>query len=247
MFSQSTSNPLMNNNKYKGSLAQGYMSWGGVASKTILLLIITFFTMYLCFQHIEESTDPIGLIKTISIISIVSLLVLAIPTFIKPHIAKYTAIPYAIAEGGLIAGLSLYAETLYPNIIFQAIVGTFSLFAVVLFFYASGKLRATPKFTKFILFSMLGIISIYVVNIIMSFFGYNIPFVHGNGIFGIGFSLFVVGIATLSFVLDFDFIDNKVRGKTAKDFEWYASFSLLISLMWLYMEVLRLLMKIRSN
>jgi uncharacterized YccA/Bax inhibitor family protein len=245
MFNTETSNPLMKkmDKSMDSSQFDGLMTWGGIFKKTAMITIITFATMLFMLSNFEiDKLYPISLGA-----GIIGFIV-ALITIFKPNTAKFTSIPYALLQGVFISGISLYAEQMYPGIILQAIIGTAVLFFTVLTLYAKGILRATPLFRKVMILSMVGIFGIYLVNILLNVFtSMSIPFVHEGGFIGIGFSLFVVVIASLSFVLDFDFIDKMVIRKSPSDYEWYSSFSLLVGLVWLYIELIRLLMKIRSN
>ena len=138
-------------------------------------------------------------------------------------------------------------EMQYPGIAIQAIGLTFGTLASLLFFYKSGLIKPTENFRLMIFSATFGIMILYLVSFVMSFFGSGIGFIHSNGIFGIGFSLFVVCIAALNLVLDFDFIEQGAENSLPKYMEWYGAFSLMVTLIWLYLEILRLLAKLRSR
>lgn len=172
---------------------------------------------------------------------------LAIYTSFVPRNAGITAPIYAFVEGLFLGGISLMFEVQYPGIAIQAIGLTFGTLASLLFFYKSGLIKPTENFRLMIFSATFGIMILYLVSIIMSFFGPGIGFIHSNGIFGIGFSLFVVSIAALNLVLDFDFIEQGSENSLPKFMEWYGAFSLMVTLIWLYLEILRLLAKLRSR
>ena len=172
---------------------------------------------------------------------------LAIYTSFVPRNAGITAPIYAFVEGLFLGGISLMFETEYPGIAIQAIGLTFGTLASLLFFYKSGLIKPTQNFRLMIFSATFGIMILYLVSIVMSFFGSGIGFIHSNGIFGIGFSLFVVCIAALNLVLDFDFIEQGSENNLPKFMEWYGAFSLMVTLIWLYLEILRLLAKLRSR
>ena len=138
-------------------------------------------------------------------------------------------------------------EAQYPGIGIQAIGLTFGILASLLFCYKSGIIKPTENFRLMIFSATMGIFLLYLISFIMSFFGNSIGFIHSNGLFGIGFSLFVVGIAALNLVLDFDFIEEGSEVGLPKYMEWYGAFSLMVTLVWLYLEILRLLAKLRSR
>ena len=135
----------------------------------------------------------------------------------------------------------------YPGIAIQAVGLTFGTLASLLFFYKSGLIKPTENYRLMIFSATFAIMILYLVNFVMSFFGAGIGFIHSNGIFGIGFSLFVVGVAALNLVLDFDFIEQGAENSLPKYMEWYGAFSLMVTLIWLYLEILRLLAKLRSR
>ena len=172
---------------------------------------------------------------------------LAIYTSFVPRNAGITAPIYAFVEGLFLGGISLMFEMEYPGIAIQAIGLTFGTLASLLFFYKSGLIKPTENFRLMIFSATFGIMILYLVSIVMSFFGSGIGFIHSNGIFGIGFSLFVVCIAALNLVLDFDFIEQGSENSLPKFMEWYGAFSLMVTLIWLYLEILRLLAKLRSR
>ena len=172
---------------------------------------------------------------------------LAIYTSFVPRNAGITGPIYAFVEGLFLGGISLIFEMEYPGIAIQAIGLTFFTLASLLFFYKSGLIKPTENFRLMIFSATFGIMILYLVSFVMSFFGSGIGFIHSNGIFGIGFSLFVVCIAALNLVLDFDFIEQGAENSLPKYMEWYGAFSLMVTLIWLYLEILRLLAKLRSR
>ena len=138
-------------------------------------------------------------------------------------------------------------ESIYPGIVIQAVALTFGTAGCLLVAYKSGVIKATENFKLGIFAATGGIGLIYLVGWIMSFFGTSIPYIHENGLIGIGFSLVVVVIAALNLVLDFDFIEKGAEQGAPKFMEWYAAFGLMVTLVWLYIEILRLLSKLNSR
>jgi|TARA_B100001063_G_scaffold81888_1_gene76256 uncharacterized YccA/Bax inhibitor family protein len=136
---------------------------------------------------------------------------------------------------------------MYPGIAIQALGLTFGILASLLFCYKSGIIKPTENFRLMIFSATAGIALLYLISFIMSFFGNSIGFIHSNGLMGIGFSVFVVGIAALNLVLDFDFIEDGADKGMPKYMEWYGAFSLMVTLIWLYIEILHLLMKLNSR
>jgi uncharacterized YccA/Bax inhibitor family protein len=173
--------------------------------------------------------------------------VVALATVFKQQWAPVTSPIYALLEGLFVGGMSALAESQYPGIVIQAVGLTFGTCLAVLMAYTSGLVKATENFKMGVVAATGGIALVYLASIILGLFGVRMPLIHDNGLFGIGFSLFVVVIAALNLVLDFDFIDNGARQGAPKYMEWYAAFGLMVTLIWLYIEVLRLLMKLRSR
>jgi uncharacterized YccA/Bax inhibitor family protein len=168
-------------------------------------------------------------------------------TIFKKNWAMYTAPIYAILQGLFLGGISAIFENQYPGIVIQATGLTFGTLASLLVLYKTGVIKPTENFRLMVVSATMGIALLYVVSFIMSMFGSGIGFIHDNGIFGIGFSLFVVGIAALNLVLDFDFIEQGSENNAPKYMEWFGAFALMVTLIWLYLEMLRLLAKLRSR
>ncbi|NCW58500.1 MAG: Bax inhibitor-1/YccA family protein [Proteobacteria bacterium] len=168
--------------------------------------------------------------------------------FRRPEKAGSTAPLYALSQGIFLGGITLFFEAQFPGIGIQAIGLTFGILASLLFCYKSGLIKPTENFRLMIFSATMGIALLYLVSILMSLFGgAGIPLIHSNGLFGIGFSIFVVSIAALNLVLDFDFIEDGADKGMPKYMEWYGAFSLMVTLIWLYLEILRLLAKMRSR
>ena len=233
-----SSNPAFSQfQKINASSIEGKMTLDGAVNKTAILLS-------LCFAGAFFGWNLPGLIMPAAIIG----LILAFVTiFRSPAKAKVTAIPYAFVEGLMLGGITGVAESMYPGIAINAVGLTFAIVAAMLFFYKSGIIKPTENFKLMIWSGIVGVFSLYLINFIMMFFGNSIGFIHSNGNFGILFSLFVVGLASMTLVLDFDFIEEAADKGLPKYMEWYSAFSLMVTLIWLYMEVLRLLMKLQSR
>ncbi len=212
------------------------MTLDGTVNKTGILLA-------LCIGGAYFGWNAPGLVFPALIIG----LVIALFTIFRPKNSPYTAPAYAAIEGVALGGITMIFEAQYPGIGIQAIGLTFGILASLLFCYKSGIIKPTENFRLMIFAGTMGIFILYLVSFIMSFFGNSIGFIHSNGLFGIGFSLFVVAIASLNLVLDFDFIEEGAEKGMPKYLEWYGAFSLMVTLIWLYLEILRLLAKIRSR
>ena len=240
--SQTGSNTSVRNPSYQNhfeanqSLSEGTMSLDGTVNKTGILLA-------LCVGGAFFGWNAPGLALPAAIICFV----IALFTIFRPKNSPYTAPAYAAIEGVALGAITMVFEAQYPGIGIQAIGLTFGILASLLFCYKSGIIKPTENFRLMIFSATMGIALLYLISIIMSFFGNSIGFIHSNGLMGIGFSLFVVGIASLNLVLDFDFIEEGSEAGLPKYMEWYGAFSLMVTLVWLYLEILRLLAKIRSR
>jgi uncharacterized YccA/Bax inhibitor family protein len=173
--------------------------------------------------------------------------VLALVTVSKKEWAPFTTPLYAAFEGVFLGVVSLFFNAAYPGIVFNAVGLTFGVLAALLAAYSSGLIRPSENVKLGIVAATGGIGLVYLVSIGLSFFGKSIPLIHGSGPIGIGFSLLVVGIAALNLVLDFDFIETGAQRGAPKYMEWYGAFGLLVTLVWLYLEILRLLAKLQGK
>jgi uncharacterized YccA/Bax inhibitor family protein len=174
--------------------------------------------------------------------------IVGIITSFKRTWAAATAPLYAVLEGLFIGGFSLAMEQRFPGLVLQAVLLTFGVMFALLAAYQSRIIRPSQTFKSIIVGATLGIAVVYLIGMLLQlFFRASIPFVHESGPIGIAFSLVVVGIAALNLVLDFDFIENGVAYGAPKWMEWYAAFGLTVTLVWLYIEVLRLLTKLRRD
>ena len=173
--------------------------------------------------------------------------ILVLATCFNIRLAKYTAAPYALLEGICLGGISALFETQMQGIVLQAILGTFSVLFVMLMLFKAKAIQYTEKFAAVLKTSILSILLIYLIEFVASLFGRGIPGIFEAGIVGIGFSLFVVVIAAMSLIQDFAFIEMGEQNMLSKDYEWYGAMGLMITLVWLYLEILRLLAKMNSR
>jgi uncharacterized YccA/Bax inhibitor family protein len=171
----------------------------------------------------------------------------ALVTIFAPRLYPVTAPVYAALEGLLLGAISAAFEAQYPGVVIQAVGLSVGVLAVMLFVYGTGLIRATARFTIGVVAATGAVCLVYLADVVVSWFGTRIPFIHEAGLVGIGFSLAVVAIAALNLILDFDFIERGVRQQAPKYMEWYGGFSLLVTLIWMYLEMLRLLAKLRGG
>jgi uncharacterized YccA/Bax inhibitor family protein len=171
----------------------------------------------------------------------------AMVTIFKKQWAPVTAPIYAVLEGLLLGGISAVFELRYPGIAFESVALTFGTLFALLFLYRTGIIRVTEKF-RLGVFAATGAIALfYLLQMILGLFHFEFTSVNGSGIIGIGFSLIVVGVAALNLVLDFDFIEKGVQYGAPKYMEWYGAFGIMVTLVWLYLEILRLLSKLQRR
>ena len=171
----------------------------------------------------------------------------AMVTVFKKEWSPVTAPIYALLEGLALGGLSAVLDLRYPGIAIQAVGLTFGTLFVLLLAYRSGLIQVTQKFRMGIVAATGGIMVFYLLQMLMGFFGFQFTSINGSGPIGIGFSLIVVAVAALNLVLDFDFIEQGVQYGAPKYMEWYGAFGIIVTLVWLYLEILRLLSKLRSR
>jgi len=245
-----TANPALGDNTFSGlgrvARTEASMSIQGTTNKALLLLLCVFITAAWTWSIFFKSGNPAAVAPLMGVGAIVGFIV-ALVTIFKPAWAGVTAPIYALLEGLFIGGLSSIAESQYPGIVIQAVGLTFGTCLALLLAYKSGLIRASESFKKGIVAATGGICLFYLVTLILGLFGVRIPLVYGSGPVGIIFSLVVVTIAALNLVLDFDFIEQGAAQGAPKYMEWYGAFGLMVTLIWLYLEILRLLMKLRSR
>jgi uncharacterized YccA/Bax inhibitor family protein len=240
-------NPTLSVNTFRERCLDGNaMTLNGTVHKTALLLIGLIATAAITWRRTMLTEDPSTLYPYL-IVGAIGGLVVGLITVFKKEWSPVTAPLYCVLEGLFLGIISAIFEQMFPGIVLQAVLLTFGTLATLLLAYQSGLIKATENFKLGVTAATGGIMMIYLINFAMSFFGSGIPYIHESGTFGILFSLFVVVIAALNLVLDFDFIENGVEQKAPKYMEWYAAFGLLVTLIWLYLEILRLLAKMRSR
>lgn len=157
---------------------------------------------------------------------------------------KYLIPVYAVAEGLFLGGISAVMEASYPGIVSQAVAGTFAALFSMLILYKLGVIKCTDKFRSVIFISTCSVLAVYLVDFIGRLFGYAIPLINTSSNVGIFSSIIVIAIAALNFIIDFDFIEKGAQRLLPKDYEWYGAFGLMVTLIWLYIEILKLLLKL---
>lgn len=249
-----TGNPALNNKTFEqfgNYYAEEYagdrshlMTLHGTATKTCILLLLAVGAAIFTWNQALVNPQAAGpFIMGGAIVG----LIIAFVTVFKPVWSPVTAPLYAVAEGLCLGALSALINAQYPGIAFQAVCLTFGTLFALLLAYQTRLIRATENFKLGVFAATGGICLVYLISWVARLFGTGIPFIHEAGVIGIGFSLFVVVIAALNLVLDFDFIETGVEHGAPKYMEWYGAFGLLVTLVWLYIEILRLLSKLQSR
>jgi uncharacterized YccA/Bax inhibitor family protein len=170
---------------------------------------------------------------------------IALLTIFKPSLAPWTAPIYAVLEGIALGGISAVYSARYAGLPGQAVTLTFAVFVVMLVLYGTGLVRATPLFRRVIATAAMALMGFYLLTFIVSFFGVQMPLVNSATPMGIAFSVVACLIASFFLILDFDLISEGIQRQAPKRMEWYGAFTLLVSLVWIYLEMLRLLGKLR--
>jgi uncharacterized YccA/Bax inhibitor family protein len=219
------------------------MTLGGTVNKTALSLFILLITAsYIWNRGPADPALPVWILG-----GVIGGLIVAIATVFKKTWSPVTTPLYAALEGLALGGISVIFESRYPGIVSQAVFLTFGTLGALLLAYRSGLVKATENFKLGVVAATGGIALLYLISFVLGFFGVSVPLIHSSGTWGILFSLFVVVIAALNLVLDFDFIETGVERGAPKYMEWYGAFGLLVTLVWLYLEILRLLAKMQSR
>ncbi len=244
-----SSNPTLNNKAFVEAQVVGgapTMTIQGTVNKTLILLSLLVVAAIGTWSSVSK--ENMGAVGVLLLVGGIGGFILAIATSFKPNWAPITAPLYAVCEGIVLALISAFFEARYPGIIIQSVGLTFAVTMVMLMGYKAGFFAATPALRRGIMIAMGGLMLFYFVVMIAGFFGVHAPtFINGGGPLGIAFSLFVVGLASMCLILDFDFIEQASKKGLEKRMEWYGAFSLMVTLVWLYLEILRLLSKLQSR
>jgi len=220
------------------------MTVQGTVNKTLILFLLMLLPASYAWSQVAAGNTSIifwgygGLIVGFILAMIISF---------KPTMAPMLSPLYALAEGIFLGGISAQFEGVYTGIVMQAIGLTFGICFGVLFLYKTGIIKAQGKFMRMVSVAMFGIMAVYLVSMVMSFFGGSVSFIHSSGPIGIGFSLFVCAIAAFMLIHSFDLIERGAKQGAPKYMEWYGAFAVMVGLVWLYLEILMLLAKLRGG
>jgi uncharacterized YccA/Bax inhibitor family protein len=220
------------------------MRVGGVVSASAVLLVLLVGAGYFGWQATTATPERIEFPGWFWL-ALFGGLGVAFLTIFKPKLARFTAPGYALLEGLLVGSISKVYDAQFNGIVLQAVALSIGVFVLMLFLYATRIIRVTDKLRMGIVAATGAVLLVYVLDLVVRMFGGDIGFVHDGGLFGIVFSLAVIGIAAFNFLLDFDVIERGVAAGAPRYMEWYAAFGLLVTLVWLYLEMLRLLARLR--
>jgi len=228
------------------------MTVNGTMNKTALMLLMlvasAVFTWNKFFEAVASSPEAgMSAVAPWLLIGGIGGFITVLVTVFRPKSSGISAPIYAIFEGLLLGGISAILEMQYSGIVMRAVALTLAVFAAMLFLYRSGIIKVTNKLMMGIFAATAGIALVYFVSFIAGLFGAQMGFLYGNSNFSIGFSLVVVAVAALNLVLDFSFIERTAASGAPKYMEWYGAFGLMVTLVWLYLEILRLLSKLASR
>jgi uncharacterized YccA/Bax inhibitor family protein len=242
-----TSNPALNETTFKDRVAVAgeTMTLQGTVNRTGVLLLCVVVSAAWTWG-IAHSQTPQAVMPWM-LGGLIAGFVFALVTIFKKEWSPITAPIYALCEGLALGGISAFLELRYPGIAIQAMGLTFAVTAVMLVLYTSGLVRATPKFTIGVIAATGGVFLVYMVDLVLGIFGRHVPLLNSSGPLGIGISVVIVIIAALNLILNFDFVETGVHAQAPKYMEWYGAFGIMVTLVWMYLEILRLLSKIRER
>ncbi|HVH08895.1 MAG TPA: Bax inhibitor-1/YccA family protein [Gemmatimonadales bacterium] len=244
-----TSNPALNASTFtdlRRDPTAPAMTVEGTVNKSALLLFLVVVPAAWVWTQVRAAATP-GVAVPWIVIGSLGGFVTALATVWKKEWAPVTAPVYAALEGLALGGISAIFETRYPGIAMQSVALTFATLAAMLVAYRTGLIRATEKFKLGVVAATGAIALYYVVGWVLALFHVGMPFLQGNGTASLVVSGIIVVVAALNLVLDFDFIETGVNVGAPKTMEWYGAFGLMVTLIWLYLEILRLLAKARSR
>jgi len=225
---------------------QSAMTVAGTINKTVILFALLLASAV--FGWTATTSDGESLqFPALAMVGVVVGLVAVVALYFKPMWAKFLGPIYAIAQGYFVGAISKAYEGFQNGIVLQAVGATIAVFAVMLFLYRANIIKVTDRFRRIVIGATLGVMALYMVSIVMRLFGAEIGFLREPSALGIGFSVFVCILAAMNLALDFDFIEKGAGLRLAKDYEWVGAVGLLVTVVWLYLEILRLLAKLQDR
>lgn len=240
LFNHRTSNPAFSNGFWKGYISyDNKMTLNGIILKTLFCLILVGTTTWYVWDLVHQGIN----VKWHTTLGLLAAIILSVLTSYKHKWAKFTAPLYSLAKGFFLGGFSAYAELKFEGMPMRAVGVTILTFFVMLFLYKLRVIKVTKQFRGVIISATVTIMVIYIISWILSFFGISATLIYGTSWFAIGFNIIAACVASLALLLDFDFIERKIN-HAPKYMEWVATWGLLVTLIWLYVEVLRLMKKL---
>ncbi|NTU59413.1 MAG: Bax inhibitor-1/YccA family protein [Chlorobiaceae bacterium] len=243
-------NPTLKPGIFEGLAKTGLegdrMSLQGTVNKVGLMLLTVLLSAAFIWYRFSGTMDFVS-VAPLFYIGLFGGFGVSLIIIFKKDLAPNLALVYAVLEGLALGGVSAFMESLYPRIVAQAVVLTFGTFTALLALYQFRVIKVTARFRLMVFSATGGIAIYYLLSFVLSFFGIRMPLIHDSGMYGILFSLLVVAVAAMNLVLDFDFIEQGVLAGAPKYMEWYGAFGLMVTLVWLYIEILRLLSKTRRR
>ncbi|MBA3052256.1 MAG: Bax inhibitor-1/YccA family protein [Candidatus Omnitrophota bacterium] len=245
-----TANPALNSKTFEVtadySSAEKMTLQGTVNKSGILLLLLALAASWVWRGYFNPGTAT-GSVMPLMFIGAIGGFVVGMITVFAKKASPFTAPLYAVLEGLFLGGFSAIMEGRYQGIVIQAAALTFAAAGCLLLAYTSGLIKVSDNFRLGVVAATGAIALIYFLTFILGLFRVNVPYIHSSGLVGIAFSLFVVVVASMNLVMDFDFIETGAEQGAPKYMEWYAAFGLMVTLVWLYIEILRLLAKMRDR
>jgi uncharacterized YccA/Bax inhibitor family protein len=244
----SRGNPALNRKYFAPSTGTERMTLDGTIQKTLILIGIVFLTGVAAYSISIKSPAAAMVLMFGGMIG--GLVIALIIGFTRPSEPQVLMAIYSLLEGLFVGSMSYMVEEHYlggtDGVVLQAILATVAVFIVMLTLYRFRIIKPTEKFVLVVVSAAGAIMLIYLVNMVMSFMGVSMPFIHNSGPIGIGFSLLVISIAALFLIINFGAIEYGVKNGAPKNMEWYGAWGLVVTLIWLYIELLRLIAKLRD-
>lgn len=238
-----SSNPVLRTETFVGAQGEGQMTINGTINKTGFLLLLAMVSASFIWS---TATTNVASAQGWMMLGVFGGFICAIICSFVPRLSPVLAPLYAVLEGLFLGGVSVAYNQYYPGIIYQAVLATFGVMMVMLFLYWSRIVKVSNRFMLGVVAATGGLAFIYFVALIMSFFGINMG-IWGNGPVGLVFSIIAVTLASFNLLIDFFFIESVSRQSAPKYMEWYGAFSLMVTLVWLYLSILRLLSRLNRN
>jgi uncharacterized YccA/Bax inhibitor family protein len=225
----------------------GVMTVGGTASASMVLFALLLVSAAVGWIAVAEPQPGVLSFPPMAFVGAIIGFIAVMVTVFKPMTSHILGPVYAVGQGLFVGALSKMFDATYSGIVVQAVGTTLAVFGVMLFLYRTRILRVTDKFRRIVIGATLGVMVFYLASFVFSMFGANVSFLSSSSGMGILFSLFVAGLAAFNLALDFDFIERGEAMGLPRRMEWFAALGLLVTLVWLYLEVLRLLAKLRDR